>query len=517
MDQSEINMFKSAKDIKSGLIVSLVALPLCLGISIASGAPMLSGLIAGIVGGIIVGLGSNSSLSVSGPAAGLTIIIVQGIQEVGSFQLLLPAIVLAGMIQIILGYFKAGEFTEYIPHSVIEGMMASIGLLLITKQIPFLIGHTNYDDLWGILKEPEKHYRHIGAILIGISSMCFYFIARRYSLINRSIFKNFPFPLFIITVASLLAYSFKGTLLELPSFDYVRISEFLKSYHPEGFYTELRFSNLFNPIIIKFALIISIVASIESLLSIEASDNLDPKKNITDKNRELKAQGFGNTLSGLLGGLPITSVVVRTSVNAQSGADSKKSTIFHGLYLLIFITLAPNLIEKFPLSALAAILIFTGYNLAHPRLFKDIFSNGIEQFAPFIITILGVLFSDLLRGVALGFISSIFFALKDHYHLQNKLLTMTIDETSGISIVSFGPHLTFINKKNIKRVLNSIAPNSKCILDFSKTHFIDFETKELILHLLKERNHQDIEFEVSQNQFISLDITQIEHEKEDLS
>jgi len=497
-----------AKDLKSGIIVSLVALPLCLGIALASGAPLLSGLIAGIVGGIVVGAISDSSLSVSGPAAGLTIIIIQGIQEVGSFQLFLPAIVLAGMIQLFLGFYKAGAFSEYIPLSVIEGMMASIGILLILKQIPFVVGHESYQDLLGVFKEPIKHFHHIGAIIIGLLCITIYSVARRFSLINHTIFKYFPFPLFIIALASLLAFAFKDTLLNLPSGDFVRISEFLKIYHPEGFFSEIRFSNIFQFNILKYGFIIAIVASIESLLSIEAADKLDKKKRNTNKNRELKAQGFGNIISGLLGGLPITSVIVRSSANAQSGAVSKKSTIIHGLLLLMFITLLPSLIEKAPLSALAAILIFTGYNLANPKLFINMYHHGIEQFAPFMITILGILLSDLLKGVALGFISSIFFVLKDHYHLQNKLITKDIDDTSGFHTITFGSHLTFINKKTITRVLNSIDSNSTCYLDFSNTHFIDFETKKLIFDLTTEGIKRGFTFETIKNDFLNLKISE---------
>ena len=498
-------MGEISKDIRSGIIVSLVALPLCLGIALACGTPVLSGVIAGIIGGVVVGFISNSPLSVSGPAAGLTIIIISGIQEIGSFQLLLPAIVLAGIIQVLLGYYKAGELTEYIPLSVIEGMMASIGLLLILKQIPFVVGHNSYDDLMGMFQEPAKHYGHIGAIIIGLFSVLIYTLAKRYSIINRSFFKFFPFPLFIIVIASFLAYDFQNTILELPSGDYVRISEFLKSYHPEGFFSEFSFSNIFHFNILKFAVIIAIVASVESLLSIEACDKVDTLRRVTDKNRELKAQGFGNICSGLLGGLPVTAVVVRTSANIQAGATSKRSTIIHGFILLMFVTVAPGLIEKIPLSALAAILIFTGYNLARPKLFKTMFSHGPEQFIPFIITICGVLFSDLLKGVALGAITSIFFALKDHYRLQNKLTTKTTNEESGFHTITFGSHLTFINKKMIKEVMISIDSNSTCVLDFSKTHTVDFETRKLLVSLSKEGAKRGIVFEITANEFIKME------------
>lgn len=499
---SHINTSNVFTNIKSGIIVSLVALPLCLGIAITSGAPVLSGLIAGVIGGIFVGILSDSPLSVCGPAAGLSMIILTGIGEAGSFQNFLPAIVFAGVIQFFIGKFKAGVFSEYIPLSVIEGMMVSIGILIMFKQIPYVIGHKSYDDLYNIFIAPREHIRHLGAVIIGLASIILYISLRKFKLINHSFFKVIPFPLFLITLASVIALIFRHTNLELPEDDYVHIKEFIKSYHPEGFFSELTLSNIFSVVVFKYSIILAIVASIESLLSIQAADKLDHQKRKTDKNRELKVQGIGNIISGLLGGLPITSVVVRSSANAQAGATTKVSTITHGFILLLAITLFPTLIENAPISALAAILIFTGFNLSHPKIFKQMYSHGSEQFIPFISTIAGVLLLDLLKGVAIGAIISILFALRDHYHIQNKLISLKDHENEEGKVITFGHHLTFIDKKGIIDILQSIEPNSKCELNFQKTHHIDYEAKDIILQFINDAPKKDIRISINPKNFI---------------
>jgi MFS superfamily sulfate permease-like transporter len=394
---------KLTQDLKSGLIVSLIALPLCLGISIASGAPLLTGIIAGIVGGIVVGLISDSPLSVSGPAAGLSVIIYFGIQEVGGFAAFIPAIILAGLLQIVFGQLKFGKFTSFIPHSVIEGMLASIGILIIIKQIPLLLGLTNYSEVQNLMLG-QNVGSSMGALAIGLGCLFSFIIFRITRIKTWRVFRIIPFPLFLVIFSALIAHFLIQTDFALLSRDFVQIARALKSLHFADHFTALREATWFSPLILKHAAVLAIVASIETLLCIEASIKLDPLKRGTNKDRELLAQGIGNFTSGLMGGLPVTSVIVRTSANLEAGATSKWSTVFHGTILLIGLLLFPNLIDMIPVAVLGAILIFTGYNLAAPQKFIQSFKQGLLEFIPFFATILGVVMLDLLKGVILGLV-----------------------------------------------------------------------------------------------------------------
>ncbi len=477
---------------RSGLIVFLVAIPLCLGIALASGAPLMSGLIAGIIGGIVVGSISNSKVSASGPAAGLSVVVFQGILDAGSFQNLGYAIVLAGLFQIALGIMKSGRVTDYLPLSVIEGMMASIGLLLIIKQVPYVFGESSYQAVYETITLNEQHLIHSGAILLGGLSILLYMSYRYFKLEQHKIFRLIPFPLVLVVSTSFIALNLRSTSLSLLDSDYVHIKDFVNNYNLFQNFNWQGLSLLLQPVTIKLALIIAIVASIESLLSIEAADKLDPKKSITNKNLELFAQGTGNIISGLLGGLPITSVVVRTSVNVQSGANSKASTIIHGFYILIAILFMTHLIDLIPLATLATILIFTGYNLVNPKLVKKMYNHGVSQFIPFLITIASVLALDLLKGVVVGLISSILFTLKDHYYVQNQQLKLLRNDKSSIEI-KFGSHLTFLIKKEIRAQLNAIPNNSVCSLNFERTIHIDHEIKEIFEEYLNEAQQRNIQ------------------------
>jgi len=486
-----IKIDKLIRNARSGLIVFLVALPLCLGIALASGAPLMSGLIAGIIGGLVVGSISNSKVSVSGPAAGLSIIVFQGINDIGSFQNVGYAIVLSGLFQISLGLIKSGRITDYLPLSVIEGMMSSIGILLIIKQVPYIFGENSYHDIYDAITMHKKHIFHSGAIFLGGLSIILYITFRYFNLERYKAFHIIPFPLLLVAGTSIIALYLRTTPMSLSDSDFVHIKDFVNNYNLFQNLNWQGLALLVQPGTIKLAFIIAIVASIESLLSIEAADKLDPEKSTTNKDRELVAQGIGNIASGFLGGLPITSVVVRSSVNVQSGANSRASAIIHGFYILIAILFMTQLIDLIPLATLATILIFTGYNLAHPQLIKKIYHHGISQFVPFIITIISVLATDLLKGVLIGFISTIFFTLKDHYYVQNKQLNKLNHDNSTIEI-KFGSHLTFLLKKQIKSQIHAIPNNSICTLNFGQTIHIDHEIKEIFKDFIRDAIHKNI-------------------------
>jgi MFS superfamily sulfate permease-like transporter len=504
-----INKTNIAQNMRSGLIVFLVALPLCLGVALASGAPLMSGLIAGIIGGIIVGAISNSNLSVSGPAAGLAVIVYQGIMEAGSFQNFTLAVVLAGIFQVALGSIKAGKITDYLPLAVIEGMMAAIGILLILKQVPYIFGESSYQDVYEAVTLQEKHVVHKGAILLGGLSIILFAGYRYFRLEKLKIFRLLPFPLFLVLGISLIGLSLKTTSLSLLDSDYVHIQEFVKNYNLLQNFSFETLALLFAPKTIKIAFVISIVASIESLLSIEAADKLDPKKLITNKNRELLAQGAGNILSGFLGGLPITSVVVRTSANAQAGATNKSSTIYHGFYIFLAIIFLASYIDLIPLAALATILIFTGFNLAHPKLIKSMYLHGHAQFIPFMMTIISIISLDLLKGVMVGVLSSILFTLKDHYRVQNRQISLKSNDQSTLEI-KFGSHLTFVLKKDIKIQLAAIPANSILVLNFDNTIHIDHEIKEIIQNFISEASLKNIQISLVDDKNL---LMSIRHEK----
>lgn len=397
-------------DLKSGLIVSLVALPLCLGIALASGAPLISGIIAGIIGGIIVGSLSGSHVSVSGPAAGLAVIVLGAIQDLGSFNIFLTAVILAGALQILMGFLKLGRFAKKIHHSVIEGMLASIGILIIIKQLPYAAGVVEFHGYNGINWTSE--YFNLGALSIGIACVCSMIIYNTTSVKQFFIFKWIPFSIWLVLLASAAAFLLKDTSLAVLPKQFVNIGA---AGEGASFFSTLQFPDISSGLswkILKYGFIIAAVASIETLLCIEAGDKIDFQKRKTNSDRELQAQGIGNMLSGFIGGLPITSVIVRTSVNIQSGAKTKISTIIHGFILLSGLLLFPRLITQIPLVVLACILLNAGYNLANPKLMISMFKKHFQQCIPFFVTILFVVGEDLLMGVIIGQIVAVFLAWK---------------------------------------------------------------------------------------------------------
>ena len=486
------NLFANLNsDFASGLVVFLVALPLCLGIALASGAPLFAGIISGVVGGIVVGFLSKSHLSVSGPAAGLTAIVLGAITILGNFQLFLTAVLIAGLLQIILGFIKAGSISSYFPNNVIEGMLAGIGIIIFTKQIPHAVGYDkDYEgDLTFIQNDGQNTFSELfeilnnvqaGAIIITIISLLIIIIWNKIPFLKN--LKLIPAALVAVIAGVLINQFFISTssdlairpehLVSLP------IPKSLDEFKSIFLFPD--FSGIFSKKVWEVAFTIAIVASIETLLCIEASDKMDKHKRITDTNVELKAQGIGNVISALLGGLPMTSVVVRTTANANAGAESKMSAIIHGILLLVSALTIPFILNKIPLATLAAILLLIGYKLANPKTVKHFWDKDkIYQFIPFIATLLGVVFLDLLKGVALGLVISIIFVLKGNLQRAYKFRKETLAEGDIIHI-DLAQEVSFLNKAAIKSTLASIPENSRVIINATETIYIAHDVLDLI-------------------------------------
>ena len=474
-------------DFSSGIVVYLVALPLCMGIALASGAPLLSGIISGIIGGVVVGFISASQTSVSGPAAGLAAIVLVSITKLGGFEVFSMALLLAGLFQITGGYLKAGIIAKYIPSNVIKGLLAAIGILLILKQLPHALGYdADHEDVFAFTQPNGENtlshlfgtYSHLnfGAIVISIISISLLIIWKKTPLEK---IKILPSSLFVVTISILLNELFKNYF---PSF-YVDAQHLVNIPRTDFFsiqnMTFPSFSSLGDYQVWGVAITIALVASLETLLNLEAVDNIDPLKRESPPNKELIAQGVGNFFAGVLGGLPITSVIVRSSVNIDAGAKSKYSAIFHGLFLLISIIVLVPILNKIPLAALASILIITGYKLTKEKIFKEMFKKGWNQFIPFIATILGILLTDLLIGIFIGLGVSVFFLLRSNFRNPFTIEKEIVynDETIRIE---FPNQVSFLNKASIKSTLWSIPANSKVIIDASKTDYIDDDVLEII-------------------------------------
>lgn len=469
------NLQKLNLDIKAGISVFLVAIPLCLGIALASGVPILSGLIAGMIGGIVVGKLSGSHLSVSGPAAGLVAIILAATQELGSYNMVLTALALSGIIQIILGSLKAGIIAHYIPHSVVKGMLAAIGIILITKQIPYVFGHSSFF-------EGNFSFSHLsyGVIIISVISFGLLYIISRDNIQKIKFFKFFPASLIVIIVGAAVNKLF---MLVSPEFalsasSLVKIPNLFAEGGPANVMISPDVDAFKFLATYKYAVILAIVASIETLLCIEATDKLDPQKRVTSTSQELKAQGVGNFLSGLIGGLPITSVIVRSSVNIENNVQTKLSTIIHGLLLVLTVLIGSPLINTVPLASLGCILILVGYKLTSKKLIRDMFKQGSNQFIPFISTVIAILITDLLTGVFIGLTVAMFLILRNYYKMQCFDLVQVLNRKNYYQL-TFSEYLTFLNKANLEKSLASIPNNSQIELDFSSTHMIDHEVKDM--------------------------------------
>lgn len=475
------------KDLPASIVVFLVALPLCLGIALASGAPLFAGIITGIIGGIVTSSISGSQLSVSGPAAGLTVIVLTSIATLGSFQLFLAAVVIAGVMQIILGLIKAGTIGNYFPSSVIEGMLAAIGVILILKQIPHAFGYDkDYQGDFDFNQMDQENtfssiisaleYLNPGAVVISLTALAILIIWPKIKKLAA-----IPSALIVVVVGIVLAQIFAGTSLSLQADQHVQIPIVNSATEFFGLFIAPDFSQLFtNKQVWTVALTIAIVASLETLLSLEAVDKLDPIKRVSPTNRELIAQGIGNITSGMLGGLPMTSVIVRSSANVNSGARTKMSSIFHGIWLLVALLFIPFVINLIPLSALAAILLMTGYKLAKPSLIKKMWNLGWDQFIPFIVTLLAVVFTDLLMGVGIGLAIGILYILRTN--MRNPFF-FKLEKSNGSDRVyrlELAQEVSFLNKGAVQYAFTHLPENSKVIIDGTNARYIDHDVLEII-------------------------------------
>ena len=481
MNESKSLASTVPRDLISGLIVFLVALPLCLGIALASGAPLFSGLIAGIVGGIIVGLLSGSHTSVTGPAAGLTAIVAAQIGSLGSFETFLLAVVIGGVIQVVMGVARAGALSAFFPSSIIKGLLAAIGVILIIKQTPYLLGydmvpkgpthgHTN------ILTQISKIFTgeiHWGALAIGVLSLAILITWDKVKSLKQSLV---PAPLVVVVVGVLVSLLFKVLGGDFALVDQVRlmvnvpVSESVSSFF--GLITLPDFSQLTNPAVYVAGVTIAIVASLETLLNLDAVDKLDTQQRLSPPNRELWAQGVGNITCGMLGGLPITSVIIRGSVNVNAGSRTKLSAVFHGILLLFCVMLVPSYLNMIPLSCLAAILLTTGFKLASPKLFRQMWSEGVYQFLPFVITLVAIVSTDLLIGVVIGMVVSLLFILKSN--LTQPVRQVVEKHVGGqVHHIELANQVSFLNKAALEKALRSIPHGADAILDARSTDYID--------------------------------------------
>ncbi len=486
-------MFKFIKnDLPASIVVFFVALPLCLGIALASGAPLFSGVIAGIIGGIVVGALSGSQIGVSGPAAGLAAIVLTAISALGGFENFLVAVVLAGIFQIILGILKAGVIGYYFPSSVIKGMLTGIGIIIILKQIPHFFGYdmspegdfafnqvdgeNTFSGIFNSIK-----FISLGSTLIAIFSLVILLLWEKILSKKGKIFKLIQGPLVAVIVGILyVLFSNSNDVFGISSSQLVSvpipgdISSFFGQFSIPNFMAITRADIWIT------AFTIALVASLETLLCVEATDKLDPEKRVTPTNRELIAQGSGNIISGLIGGLPITQVIVRSSANIQSGGKSKMSAIIHGIFLLISVLMIPKLLNLIPLSVLAAILLLVGYKLAKPSLFKTMYFLGWKQFLPFMVTVLGIVFTDLLIGITLGLMVGIVVILIKSYQNSHFLHMEDISNGKVKYKITLAEEVTFFNKGAILKELDQLPEDSYLELDVRKTRYLDNDIVEIL-------------------------------------
>lgn len=494
-------------DIPASIVVFLVALPLCLGIALGSGAPLFSGIIAGIVGGIVIGSLSGSQLSVSGPAAGLTVIVIAALNRLQVFEAFLLAVVIAGFFQVILGFLRAGVLGDFVPNTVIKGMMAAIGLILILKQIPHLVGYDanyigdesfNQRDDQNTFSELFNMVNYItpSAVLIGVISLLILMAWESKTIKSKKYLLLMPGPLVVVVAAILLNTGFNTYLphLSLNQDQMVNLLVANKLNDFLSFFTLPDFSHITNPDVWLTGATLAIIASLETLLSIEAIDKLDPEKRRTPTNRELKVQGVGNMVSGLIGGLPLTSVIVRSSANVISGARTKMSAILHGIFMLAAVMMIPKILNLIPLSSLAAILIFTGYKLAKVSLFKDYYSKGWDQFVPFVVTIVAILLTDLLTGIMIGLGVGLFFMIRSNF--QSSVFVVN-DENNYL--VRLRKDVSFLNKPIIKRKLDAVPDGAFVIIDASRADFIDKDIIEEVNNFMEHAKTKDIRVQVKKS------------------
>lgn len=506
MNQINFSPFKNFKyDVPASVVVFLVALPLCLGIALASGAPLFSGIIAGIVGGTIVASISGSSLGVSGPAAGLAVIVLTAIQDLG-FEPFLLAVVIGGVIQLGLGFAKAGIIGYYFPTSVIKGMLSGIGIIIFLKQIPHAFGYDKDPEGEMNFVQPDGHntFSELSYMLDGITPGAVVVTAVSLAILilwEQKFIKESKFmslvqgPLVVVLAGIGLGMWFENIPSLTISQDHMvaipvaqSVGDFVNQF------TLPDFGSLGNAQIYITAITIAVVASLETLLCVEATDKLDPYKRVTPTNLELKAQGVGNIVSGFIGGLPITQVIVRSSANIQSGGRTKASAFLHGILMLIFVATIPNVLNKIPLASLAAILFLVGYKLAKPALFKEMYRKGMGQFIPFIVTILGIVFTDLLIGIGLGIAVAIFQILWKNYQVPYTFESDNLKKGGPVKI-QLAENVSFLNKAGILHTLNNIPENKHVIIDGTHAKDIHPDIIEIIDNFKENAKTRNITIE----------------------
>jgi MFS superfamily sulfate permease-like transporter len=514
IDMKNLNLFSNLKhDLPASIVVFFVALPLCLGIALASGAPLFSGLIAGIVGGIVVGSLSGSQIGVSGPAAGLAAIVLTAIGTLGSFQNFLLAVVLGGLIQLLFGIARAGIIGYYFPSSVIKGMLTGIGIIIILKQIPHFFGYQSPEGEFSFLQSNGENtisgilhavnFISPGATLIAVISMGILLLWSNVLSKKAKIFQLIQGPLVVVVVGIFYVVMTKGnSIWEIQSQQLVSVPVPKDFGSFLGQFSFPNFNVITNPQIWVTAFTIALVASLETLLCVEATDKLDPAKRVTPTNRELIAQGIGNIFSGLIGGLPVTQVIVRSSANIQSGGKTKMAAIIHGFFLLISVLLIPVVLNQIPLSVLAAILLIVGYKLAKPKLFISMYQLGWKQFLPFFVTVVGIVFTDLLIGIGLGLMVGIVVILIKSF--QNSHFLHIEDQSNGIHKIkmTLAEEVTFFNKGAILKELEALPRDTVLELDIRKTRFLDHDIIEILEDFSEKRISRNISINIVSEQGI---------------
>lgn len=500
-------MFKHLKnDIPASIVVFFVALPLCLGIALASGAPLFAGLIAGIIGGVVVGSISGSSVGVSGPAAGLTVVVLGAIATMGSFENFLMAVVIGGVIQVVLGILKAGVIGYYFPSSVIKGMLAGIGIIIFWKQVPYALGFSadafvipeGETLLSGILLLLSKVSS--GAVIVAVLSLVILLLWEKVLSKKHSIFTIVPGPL-VAVVIGILYQTFvsagSGFGISGQQLVNVPIPESVADFF--GQFTFPNFAVIGMPEVWITGITIAVVASLETLLCVEATDKLDPRKRVTPTNQELVAQGAGNIFSGLIGGLPITQVIVRSSTNIHSGGRTKLAPILHGVFLLVSVILIPTLLNKIPLAVLAAILFIVGYKLAKPEIFVQMFKLGKSQFLPFLVTVIGIVFTDLLIGISLGLVVGIIVILINSYKNSHFLHIEDESEERNLVKMTLAEEVTFLNKGAILKELDNLPKDSCLELDLRRTKVLDYDILEILDEYAVKAENRNISIKIISN------------------
>jgi MFS superfamily sulfate permease-like transporter len=491
-------------DLRAGLVVFLVALPLCLGVALASDAPLFSGIISGLVGGMVVTLLSRSRVGVSGPAAGLAVIVATAVGQLG-FKAFLLSVVIAGLIQLAAGFLRAGIIGHYFPSSVIKGMLAGIGVILVLKQIPHAMG---YDASWegemeffqadGHNTFSELYYAAMalspGAIVIAVLALAVLLLWERPTFKKSAALRLVPAPLVVVALG-ILANELWSMVVPAWHLTGNHLVAVPVAHSFSGFLTQFTlpdFSQIANPAIYTTAITLAIIASLETLLSVEATDKLDPDKCVTPTNLELKAQGVGNIVAGLIGGIPITQVIVRSAANVDAGGKTRLAAFTHGVLLLLCAALIPGMLNRIPLSCLAAILLVTGYKLARVALFREMYRLGFWQFVPFLVTVLGLVFTDMLTGIALGMLVGVFQILMYNYRID----PYTEDLGDGRFRIHLTEHMTFLNKASLRRVLRDLPDGSKVTIDASATRIIDHDVHVVLREFATYAPSAGIELEL---------------------